>query len=77
MSVNAFNDVDQAVTSHNLVDNKVEKQNLPDANYLSFSANLNPCELFDLRIQYFLFNRNNTHLFLHLNICFLNLALMN
>ena len=50
MSVDVFNDVDQAVTSHNFVDNKVEKQNLPDAIYQSFSANLNPCEFIDLSI---------------------------
>ena len=69
MSVDAFNDVDRAVTPHNLVGNEVEKQNLPDAIYQSFCANLNSCEFIDLSIQDFLFNRNNTHLFFHLNIC--------
>ena len=72
MSVDVFNDVDQAVTSqssHTLVDNEVEKQNLPDAIYQSFSANLNPFEFIDLSIQDFLFNQNNAYLFYHLNIC--------
>ena len=53
MSIDAFNDVDQAVTSYNLVDNEVENQNLPDTIYQPFSANLNPCELVDLSIQDF------------------------
>ena len=69
MSVHAFNDVDLAVNAHNLVDNEIEKQNLPDAIYQSFSANLNPCELIDLSFQDFLCNRNNTSLFYQLNIC--------
>ena len=53
MSIDAFNDVDQAVISHNLVDSEVEKQNLPDAIYQSLSANLNSCEFIDLSIQDF------------------------
>ena len=69
MSIDAFNDINQAVTSHNLVDNKVEKQNLPDAIFQLFRANLNPCEHIELSIQDFLFNRNNTHLFFQLNVC--------
>ena len=69
MRVDAFNDVDQAVILHNLVDNEVEKQNLPGAICQSFSANLNSSELINLSIQDFLFKRNNTYFFLHLNIC--------
>ena len=47
----------------------VENLNLPDAIYQSFNANLNPCKLFDSSIEGFSFNRNNIHLFEHLNIC--------
>ena len=56
MSVDAYNNVDQAVTKHNLVDNKVEEQNLPDAIFQYFRAILNPCELTNLSIQDFLFS---------------------
>ena len=47
----------------------LDENNLPDRLFQSLKANISPCKTYNFENNRFCFNRTNSHLILHLNIC--------